>query len=72
MILSQSSTLSSFEAYLSLLKNMIMNLTERVASPTPKFFKTVRNISIVLAVVSGAILIAPIAMPVTGQRNQAI
>jgi hypothetical protein len=43
---------------------MIMNLIDRVASPTPKFFKAVRNIGIVLAAVSGAILTAPIAMPV--------
>jgi hypothetical protein len=43
---------------------MIMNLIDRVASPTPKSFKAVRNIGIVLAAVSGAILTAPIAMPV--------
>jgi hypothetical protein len=41
-----------------------MNLITRVSSPTPKFFKTIRNISIVLAAVSGAILTAPVAMPV--------
>jgi hypothetical protein len=45
------------------LKNIIMNLVNRLASPTPKFFKVVRNISIVLAAVSGAILTAPVAMP---------
>ena len=42
----------------------IMNLIDRVSSPTPKFFKTIRNIGIVLAAVSGAILTAPVAMPV--------
>lgn len=31
--------------------------------PTPKFFKTVRNIGYGLAVVSAAILNAPVALP---------
>jgi hypothetical protein len=45
------------------IKIMIMNLIDRVASPTPKFFKTVRNIGIVLAAISGSIIAAPVALP---------
>jgi hypothetical protein len=40
-----------------------MNLTERIASPTPKFFRKLRNIGLVLAAVSGTIVAAPIALP---------
>lgn len=40
-----------------------MNLTERVTSPTPKFFKKLRNIGLILAAVSGTIVAAPIALP---------
>ena len=40
-----------------------MNLAERVASPTPKFFRKVRNIGLILAAVSGTILTAPVAVP---------
>ncbi|WP_303317199.1 hypothetical protein Q4Q34_02045 [Flavivirga abyssicola] len=40
-----------------------MNLVERYKKPTPKFFKTLRNIGIALAAAGGAIIAAPIAMP---------
>lgn len=40
-----------------------MKLIERVTAPTPKFFKKVRNIGIVLAAVSGTLLTAPVALP---------
>jgi hypothetical protein len=40
-----------------------MNLIERVSSPTPKFFKTLRNIGLILAAVSGTLVAAPIALP---------
>jgi len=40
-----------------------MKLAERVKSPTPKFFKKVRNISLSLAAISATILAAPIALP---------
>ena len=40
-----------------------MNLIARVTSPTPKFFKLLRNIGIALATAGGAILAAPIALP---------
>ena len=41
-----------------------MNIIERVAAPTPKLFKTLRTIGIVMLAVSGSILTAPIALPV--------
>ncbi|TYA55719.1 hypothetical protein [Formosa maritima] len=40
-----------------------MNLIDRYSKPTPKFFKTLRNIGIALATAGGAIIAAPIAMP---------
>ena len=41
-----------------------MNLVKRAKAPTPKFFKVLRNIGLVLAAVGGTILAAPIALPV--------
>lgn len=46
------------------MKNSKMNLVERVKAPTPKWFKTIRNIGIALASVGGIILASPIALPV--------
>jgi uncharacterized membrane protein HdeD (DUF308 family) len=40
-----------------------MNLVQRVKAPTPKFFKVLRNIGLILATVGGTILAAPIALP---------
>ena len=40
-----------------------MNLVERYKKPTPKIFKTLRNIGIALATAGGAIIAAPITMP---------
>ena len=40
-----------------------MNIIKRVKLPTPKFFKVLRNIGLVLAAVGGTILAAPIALP---------
>ena len=40
-----------------------MTLQERVKSPTPKFFKKVRNIGLVLAAISATIIASPIALP---------
>lgn len=41
-----------------------MNIIKRVKSPTPKFFKVLRNIGLVLGAVGGTILAAPITLPV--------
>ena len=40
-----------------------MNLIERLKAPTPKFFRVLRNVGLVLAAVAGAIMAAPIALP---------
>lgn len=36
---------------------------ERVQAPTPKFFKVIRNIGLVLTAVSGAVATAPVTLP---------
>ena len=44
-----------------------MNMKEivhRVQAPTPKFFKTIRTIGLTLAAVGGAVIAAPIALPI--------
>lgn len=41
-----------------------MNLVERVKSPTPKFFKKLRNIGLILGAASAAILTSPVTLPV--------
>jgi len=38
-------------------------LIDRIQSPTPKFFKKLRNIGLVLATVAGTIAAAPVALP---------
>jgi ABC-type xylose transport system permease subunit len=40
-----------------------MNLIERLQSPTPKFFRILRNVGLVLGAASAAILAAPVALP---------
>ena len=39
-------------------------IVNRATAPTPKFFKVLRNVGLVLAAVGGTILAAPIALPV--------
>jgi hypothetical protein len=41
-----------------------MNIIKRVKSPTPKFFRVLRNIGISIAAVGGVLTAAPIALPV--------
>ncbi len=41
-----------------------MTIIERYKKPTPKFFRTLRNIGIALATAGGAIIAAPISLPV--------
>ncbi|HCN10796.1 MAG TPA: hypothetical protein DIS75_00395 [Chryseobacterium sp.] len=36
---------------------------ERVQAPTPKFFKVIRNIGLVLTGVSGVVATAPVSLP---------
>ncbi|WP_207765285.1 hypothetical protein [Solitalea longa] len=40
-----------------------ITLAQRVKSPTPKFFRKVRNIGLVIGAVGGALLAAPVALP---------
>ena len=40
-----------------------MNIVDRYKNPTPKFFRTLRNIGIALATAGGAIIAAPISLP---------
>ncbi len=40
-----------------------MNLIDRYKKPTPKFFKTLRNIGIILGSTGAAILAAPVTLP---------
>ena len=41
-----------------------MTLAERLKSPTPKFFRTVRKIGLSVAAIGGALLAAPVGLPV--------
>ena len=40
-----------------------MNIINRAQTPTPKFFRKVRNIGLILAAISGTIIAAPVALP---------
>ena len=40
-----------------------MQIIKRAKSPTPKFFKVLRNIGLVLATIGGSVLAAPIVLP---------
>jgi len=40
-----------------------MNLLERAVSPTPTFFQKLRNIGLLLAAISAAIVSTPVALP---------
>ncbi|QEL03414.1 hypothetical protein FKG96_22150 [Olivibacter sp. LS-1] len=40
-------------------------ITERIKSPTPKFFKRIRTIGLTLGAIGGALLTAPITLPAT-------
>ena len=40
-----------------------LTLAERVMAPTPKFFKTLRTIGLVIGLVGGALLASPVVLP---------
>lgn len=40
-----------------------MTIKDRMVSPTPKFFRTIRNVSLLLAGISSVILTAPVSLP---------
>lgn len=39
------------------------SLKERISSPTPSFFKKIRNVGLTVGAVGAALLAAPIALP---------
>ncbi|MBW8360090.1 MAG: hypothetical protein K0M63_09875 [Weeksellaceae bacterium] len=45
------------------MKNRNLNLISRIAAPTPKWFRIVRNLGLTLSAVGGALVAAPIALP---------
>lgn len=47
------------------MKNRNLNLVNRIASPTPKWFRIVRNIGLSLSAVGGVLVAAPVALPAT-------
>ena len=51
------------EVFLTIQKQIDMNVVDRVKAPTPKFFKVLRTIGLSLAAAGGAILASPIALP---------
>lgn len=44
--------------------NLLMNVIKRAKAPTPKFFKKVRTIGLLLTASGGAILASPLVLPV--------
>jgi uncharacterized membrane protein HdeD (DUF308 family) len=42
-----------------------MNIIKRAKAPIPKFFKVLRNIGLTIAAIGGAVVAAPIALPIT-------
>jgi hypothetical protein len=40
-----------------------MSIQERMQSPTPPFFQKLRNLSVLLVAVSGALLTTPVILP---------
>lgn len=45
-------------------KGSAMNIVDRAIAPTPKFFRILRSIGLVLLAISGTIIAAPVALPV--------
>ena len=41
-----------------------MNIVKRAAAPTPKFFRILRNVGLILAAIGGGIMTAPVSLPV--------
>ncbi len=41
-----------------------LSISDRIAAPTPKFFRILRNVGVVLGAVGSTILLAPLVLPV--------
>ncbi len=42
-----------------------MNIVKRAKAPTPKFFKDLRSIGLVLLAISGSVMASPVVLPAT-------
>lgn len=51
------------EVFITIKKEIDMNVIDRVKAPTPKFFKVLRNVGLALAAAGSVILASPIALP---------
>lgn len=40
-----------------------MSVLERLVAPTPNFFKTIRNLGIILGAIGGTLITVPVALP---------
>jgi len=40
-----------------------LTLAQRVVAPTPKFFRTIRTIGLILGIIGAAVLTAPVTLP---------
>lgn len=45
------------------MKNRNLNLVSRIAAPTPKWFRIIRNLGITLSAVGGTLVAAPVVLP---------
>ena len=45
------------------MKNRNLNLVSRIAAPTPKWFRIVRNVGLTLTALGGVLMAAPVALP---------
>ena len=45
------------------MKNRNLNLVSRIAEPTPKWFRIVRNLGLTLSAVGGVLVAAPVTLP---------
>ncbi len=46
-----------------LMETQKMSIMERLVAPTPNFFKTIRNLGIVLGAIGGTLITVPVALP---------
>lgn len=42
-----------------------LNVVERLKAPTPRFFRVVRTVGLLLGTIGGTLLAAPVAIPAT-------
>lgn len=47
------------------MKNRNLNLVSRIAAPTPKWFRIIRNVGITLSAIGGTLVAAPVVLPAT-------